>query len=402
MVPDPAYDVPAYGSTALARPAPAARLAAGGADRAARAALRRPAGRPGRRGPHPQRLDGGGRAASHSASGSTSRAGCWAATGGPIAGQLVEIWQANAAGRYAHEVDQHPAPLDPNFAGRGPDADRRRGPLPLHDDQARRLPVAQPPQRLAAGPHPLLGVRPRLHRAARHPDVLPRRPAAGPRPDRRLGARPGRPRPAGLRTSTGTRPSRSGPSATTSTSWSATTSRRRRHEHRRRRRHDTGGGHERPGADAVADRRAVLRLRPRPGRRADLVPPGSPGAVCVEGRVLDGAGEAVPDAVVELWQADAGGGFPEHRGWGFGRCLTDTARALPLHDRQARAGRRPSRPPTSTCRSSPAACCSASSPACTSPTRRPPTPPTRCSRAVDDPARRATLVARAGARRVAT
>jgi protocatechuate 3,4-dioxygenase beta subunit len=39
--------------------------------------------------------------------------------GRPIAGQLVEIWQANAAGRYAHDVDQHPAPLDPNFTGAG-------------------------------------------------------------------------------------------------------------------------------------------------------------------------------------------------------------------------------------------------------------------------------------------
>ncbi|MGH9056454.1 MAG: protocatechuate 3,4-dioxygenase subunit beta [Acidimicrobiales bacterium] len=39
--------------------------------------------------------------------------------GRPIAGQLVEVWQANAAGRYAHHVDQHPAPLDPNFTGAG-------------------------------------------------------------------------------------------------------------------------------------------------------------------------------------------------------------------------------------------------------------------------------------------
>jgi protocatechuate 3,4-dioxygenase beta subunit len=39
--------------------------------------------------------------------------------GRPIAGQLVEIWQANAAGRYAHDNDQHPAPLDPNFTGGG-------------------------------------------------------------------------------------------------------------------------------------------------------------------------------------------------------------------------------------------------------------------------------------------
>ncbi|MET1022221.1 MAG: protocatechuate 3,4-dioxygenase subunit beta [Arthrobacter sp.] len=39
--------------------------------------------------------------------------------GRPVAGQLVEIWQANAAGRYIHKRDQHPAPLDPNFTGVG-------------------------------------------------------------------------------------------------------------------------------------------------------------------------------------------------------------------------------------------------------------------------------------------
>ena len=37
----------------------------------------------------------------------------------PLEGVLIEIWQANAAGRYLHEVDQHPAPLDPNFSGAG-------------------------------------------------------------------------------------------------------------------------------------------------------------------------------------------------------------------------------------------------------------------------------------------
>ena len=39
--------------------------------------------------------------------------------GRPVRGQLVEIWQANAAGRYAHQLEQHPAPLDPNFTGYG-------------------------------------------------------------------------------------------------------------------------------------------------------------------------------------------------------------------------------------------------------------------------------------------
>ena len=37
----------------------------------------------------------------------------------PVPHTLVEIWQANAAGRYLHEVDQHNAPLDPNFTGTG-------------------------------------------------------------------------------------------------------------------------------------------------------------------------------------------------------------------------------------------------------------------------------------------
>ena len=39
--------------------------------------------------------------------------------GKPLRGQLVEIWQANAAGRYFHSVDTHDAPLDPNFSGCG-------------------------------------------------------------------------------------------------------------------------------------------------------------------------------------------------------------------------------------------------------------------------------------------
>lgn len=40
-------------------------------------------------------------------------------SGGPVAGQLIEIWQANSSGRYRHQLDQHPAPLDPNFVGAG-------------------------------------------------------------------------------------------------------------------------------------------------------------------------------------------------------------------------------------------------------------------------------------------
>jgi protocatechuate 3,4-dioxygenase beta subunit len=48
--------------------------------------------------------------------------------GRPVRNSLVEIWQANAGGRYRHDGDRHPAPLDPNFSGAGrclTDADGR-------------------------------------------------------------------------------------------------------------------------------------------------------------------------------------------------------------------------------------------------------------------------------------
>ncbi|MGE3065893.1 MAG: protocatechuate 3,4-dioxygenase subunit beta [Hyphomicrobiaceae bacterium] len=39
--------------------------------------------------------------------------------GRPVPNTLIEIWQCNAAGRYIHKVDQHDAPIDPNFIGAG-------------------------------------------------------------------------------------------------------------------------------------------------------------------------------------------------------------------------------------------------------------------------------------------
>jgi protocatechuate 3,4-dioxygenase, beta subunit len=39
--------------------------------------------------------------------------------GRPVPDTLLEVWQANSAGRYSHDRDQHPAPLDPNFTGVG-------------------------------------------------------------------------------------------------------------------------------------------------------------------------------------------------------------------------------------------------------------------------------------------
>jgi protocatechuate 3,4-dioxygenase beta subunit len=40
-------------------------------------------------------------------------------SGRPIPNALLEVWQANACGRYIHKIDQHDAPLDPNFVGAG-------------------------------------------------------------------------------------------------------------------------------------------------------------------------------------------------------------------------------------------------------------------------------------------
>jgi protocatechuate 3,4-dioxygenase beta subunit len=39
--------------------------------------------------------------------------------GSPLTGAVVEIWQANSAGKYVHDADNQPAPIDPNFTGEG-------------------------------------------------------------------------------------------------------------------------------------------------------------------------------------------------------------------------------------------------------------------------------------------
>lgn len=48
-------------------------------------------------------------------------------SGRPVPRTLIEIWQANAAGRYIHKNDQHEAPLDPNFVGAGRVLTNERG-----------------------------------------------------------------------------------------------------------------------------------------------------------------------------------------------------------------------------------------------------------------------------------
>src|SRR5206468_274908 len=79
-------------------------------------------------------------------------------------------------------------------------------------------------------------------------------------------------------------------------------------------------GHRPDGRRRDADR-AVTELVPTPSQTvgpffaiglhdfAELVPAGTPGAVRIAGRVLDGAGDPVADALVELWQANAAGRY---------------------------------------------------------------------------------------------
>ena len=46
----------------------------------------------------------------------------------------------------------------------------------------------------------------------------------------------------------------------------------------------------------------------------ELLAPGSAGSVRLQGTVYDGAGNPVPDAILEIWQADAEGKVPQHTG----------------------------------------------------------------------------------------
>src|SRR6266480_4302205 len=198
---------------------------------------------------------------------------------------------------------------------------RLRRQVPVRHDQAGLLPVAEPPERLAARAHPLLAVRPRLRAAPGHPDVLSRRSAVLPGPDLQLGARGGQ-GPADLPVRP--RPDRAGV-----------------------------GPRLRLGHRPPRPRRHLLRAAGRPPVTAKLtpsqtvgpflaiglpwpdgpfvVPEGTAGAITLTGRVFDGAGDLVTDALVETWQAGPDGRFAhpdDPRGAagpgfrGFGRCPT--------------------------------------------------------------------------------
>jgi protocatechuate 3,4-dioxygenase alpha subunit len=74
---------------------------------------------------------------------------------------------------------------------------------------------------------------------------------------------------------------------------------------------------------------------------SDVVAPGIIGAVTITGRLFDGAGDPIPDGLVETWQADPDGRFDHpddprgpqpYAGFrGFGRCPTDAAGRFTIH-----------------------------------------------------------------------
>ena len=89
---------------------------------------------------------------------------------------------------------------------------------------------------------------------------------------------------------------------------------------------------------------------------SQLVDRNTPGALRLHGTVFDGAGEGIPDAVVEIWQADENGAISQEPGsinrdgytfTGFGRTPTDATGMLPVHHRGAGLES------TAVCRSSP-------------------------------------------------
>ena len=64
----------------------------------------------------------------------------------------------------------------------------------------------------------------------------------------------------------------------------------------------------------------------------ELLAPGSPGSIRLQGTVYGGAGHTIPDAILEIWQPDAEGLFPGRSEWrgtadanftGWGRCPAD-------------------------------------------------------------------------------
>ena len=110
----PRLDYPPYRSSLLRHPTKDLHHGGPRGRRAVVAGLRPPRRRTRSRPTSPSST-----AASRSASDSVVTGRVLDGDGRPVRRQLVEVWQANAGGRYIHQRDQHPAAIDPNFTGLG-------------------------------------------------------------------------------------------------------------------------------------------------------------------------------------------------------------------------------------------------------------------------------------------
>jgi protocatechuate 3,4-dioxygenase beta subunit len=241
--------------------------------------------------------------------------------GRPQPRMLVELWQANAAGRYLHPADQHDAPLDPNFAGCG---------RILTDDEGRYRVVTIRPGAYPWGNHPNAWRPAHIHFSVFGPAFATRLVTQMYFPgDPLLAADP-------IFNCTADESARG--RLVSRFDWETTV----------------------PGHalgylfDVVLAGRDATPLEAGEGLvattsqtvgpffsigldwllRSEIAPATTAGErVSVHGRVLDGDGRPVPDACLEIWQADAAGRYPHAEDTqvgpldaafrGFGRIATD-------------------------------------------------------------------------------
>ena len=258
-----------------------------------------------------------------------------------VAGALLEVWQANAGGRYRHKKDSYLAALDPNFGGCGRTITGEDGSYAFRTVKPGAYPWPNGAERLAAGAHPFLHLRPRLRAAAHHPDVFRRRSADLAMPDRARHPRQGRDRDADRRAGhAGDDPD----------------GRARLQIRHRAARTPLVNVREQAGGQLMTQ--SLDRLKETPSQTAGPyvhigLTPNFCGIGGVDGedlgttmvnertkgerialniRVIDGGGTPLRDALIEIWQADADGLYnspaetrgtadPNFAGWG--RCPSD-------------------------------------------------------------------------------
>ena len=246
--------------------------------------------------------------------------------GRPVRRQLVEVWQANAGGRYLHQRDQHPAPLDPHFTGMGrclTDDDGRYafttikpGPYPWRNHHNAWRPAhihfsvfgTDFTQRLVTQMYfpgdPLFALDP-IYQSILDPAARERLVATY---DHDLTRH---------EWATGYR-------------WDIVLTGTRRTPLDLRHRGDLVTHAPSPGQTVGPFFHFAL---PYDGDRT-LVAPARPGRSCCTASCYDGRGSPVPDALVEVWQADPDGNVVQRPGslrrdgftfTGFGRCATDAS-----------------------------------------------------------------------------